>query len=372
MDIDGDIRVWTDGDKACASLRANGPEGPIVVQASAPLAPIRKRLVRALARRGVSISGTEPGYGATVESIARKKALKRLRKMAPSAFGKRGIASYVARRELAKRRRRRKALARAGQPVGAKAIGPIPPAAPAPKRQRRRRRLGRWVKPLVPATMVATTAALTPMVAKALARRTSPASPAAQPPGGASPGATAEESAPPEAEEQYEDENQDTNPAESSQVDESDEPADDGDMDEGDAEGDEGDEDDGDEGGDEAEVGAVPTPRVTRRHVRQAMVLLHAARRHPRARRRLRQIVQRAGVGEPGAKKALKALKVAKHIKAKKAPAAKVVPPPPAQPPKALVLAQPSSGPSTMPAPSSISTVRRWLDVFAPWRRGVG
>jgi hypothetical protein len=100
------------------------------------------------------------------------------------------------------------------------------------------------------------------------------------------------------------------------------------------------------------------------------MVLLHAARRHPRARRRLRQIVQLAGVGEPAAKKALTALKVAK----KKIGSAKVTPKRVAQPPKALVVAQakPVLAPTPAPAPSTTSKLRQWLDVFAPWRRGVG
>jgi hypothetical protein len=103
------------------------------------------------------------------------------------------------------------------------------------------------------------------------------------------------------------------------------------------------------------------------------MVLLHAARRHPRARRRLHQIVQLAGVGEPAAKKALTALKVAKKIKAKKkAPTAKVAPRLLAQAPKALVLAHASPALPATPALSTTSKLRRWLDVFAPWRRGVG
>lgn len=403
MDIDGDIRVWTEGDKVCARLHANGPEGPIVLQASAPLAPIRKRLVRALARRGVTISGTEPGYGATIESIARKKALKRLRLMAPSAFSKRGLASYIARSELMKRRRRRKALARAGQPVGAKAIGQVPAAGPPRQNRRRRsRRFGKWVRPLVPAALVATTAALTPFIARPGARPNARALPPNPPPpprpvgapapgpadgGYGSPGGAA----PPDArdsgaeEEQYEDEAQDTAPAASSRAEASEESADGGTADEGDSEADDGeggtaDEDGGEDGGndsgEEAEVGfspPPPAPRLTRRHVRQAMVLLHAARRHPRARRRLHQIVQLAGVGEPAAKKALTALKVAKKIKAKKkAATVKVTPKPLTQPKKALVLAPASPVPVTMPAPSSTSKLRQWLDVFAPWRRGVG
>jgi hypothetical protein len=399
MDIDGDIRVWTEGDKVCARLHANGPEGPIVVQASAPLAPIRRRLVRAFARRGVTISGSEPGYGATIESIARKKALKRLQYMAPAAFSKRGLASYIARSELMKRRRRRKALARAGQPVGAKPIGPVPPVGPArQKRRRRSRRFGKWVRPLVPAALVATTAALMPFIARPGARSVARALPPSPPPpprptGGSALGpASASYGSPggatsPEAndsaaeEESYEDEAQDASSADASRTDASEDTADGVEANEGDGDAEggddgEGEEDSGEGGGEDAEVGfspAPPAPRLTRRHVRQAMVLLHAARRHPRARRRLHQIVELAGVGEPAAKKALTALKVAKKIKAKKkAPTAKVAPRLLAQAPKALVLAQASPALPATPALSTTSKLRRWLDVFAPWRRGVG
>jgi hypothetical protein len=107
---------------------------------------------------------------------------------------------------------------------------------------------------------------------------------------------------------------------------------------------------------------------------------IHAARRHPKARRRVHQIVQLAGLGEPSAKKALKALKVAKRIKSKpkKATAVKaksVLPlAPRVQPQKALMapVAQPSQALATAPTTSTTSPLRRWLDVFAPWRRGVG
>jgi hypothetical protein len=94
----------------------------------------------------------------------------------------------------------------------------------------------------------------------------------------------------------------------------------------------------------------------------------------------VRQIVQLAGVGEPAAKKALTALKVAKRIKAKKAgnarpkPKKALVPVSLPKKARAIRLAQPSQPPATVPATvtSTTSTLRRWLDVFAPWRRGVG
>ena len=413
MDIDGDIKVWTDGDKVCARLHADSPEGPIVVQASAPLAPIRQRVVRALARRGVTISGDEPGYGATIESIARRKALKRLRLMAPRAFSKRGLASFIARGELMKRRRRRNALARAGQPVGAKAIGPVPSAGPQQRKRRRRwRGLGRMARPLIPAALVATSAALAPFLAKRSVRPLPPVPPA-PPKASGSPssgqGAAGNErpsdgsssDASHSAAEQGPADDKDervaagsSNADESSQADANEDGADEngaGNGDEGDgneAEGDGdggggggGDDADGSEdGGDDAKVGAESEAPVTRHHVRQALVLLHAARRHPRARRRVRQIVQLAGIGEPTAKKALTALKVAKQIKAKTNKAApikakpKLALAPLVQPHKALAapVAQPSPAMAVIPTTSTTSSLRRWLDVFAPWRRGVG
>ena len=407
MDIDGDIKVWTDGDKVCARLHADSPEGPIVVQASAPLAPIRQRVVRALARRGVTISGDEPGYGATIESIARKKALKRLRLMAPRAFSKRGLASFIARGELMKRRRRRNALARAGQPVGAKAIGPVPSAGPQQRKRRRRwRGLGRLARPLIPAALATTSAALTPFLTRRSARSLPPVPPA--PPkasgspssgqgvadNGSPSGGSSSDASDSAADQEPADDKEErvaagsSNAEESSQADANEDGADEngaGNGDEGDgdeAEGDgDGNEADGNEdGGDDAKVGAELGAPVTRHHVRQALVLLHAARRHPRARRRVHRIVQMAGLGEPSAKKALTALKVAKKIKAKANKSApikakpKLALAPLVQPQKVLAtpVAQPSPALAVIPTTSTTSSLRRWLDVFAPWRRGVG
>ena len=87
-----------------------------------------------------------------------------------------------------------------------------------------------------------------------------------------------------------------------------------------------------------------------------------------------------AGLGEPSAKKALTALKVAKKIKAKANKSApikakpKLALAPLVQPQKALAapVAQPSPAMAVIPTTSTTSSLRRWLDVFAPWRRGVG
>jgi len=162
MDIDGDIRVWKDGEKVRARLCADGPEGAdrrggiraTGADSTTNRASARTSRGRNLWRRaGLRRDHREhrPQEGTQAPAV-----------MAPSAFSKRGLASYIARGELMKRRRRRRALARAGQPVGAKAIGPVPPGGPPrPIRRRRRwRRLGRWARPLIPAALATTSAAL--------------------------------------------------------------------------------------------------------------------------------------------------------------------------------------------------------------------
>ncbi len=375
MDIDGDIKVWTDGEKACARLQADGPEGPIVVQASAPLGPSRRRLMRAMARRGVTVSGDDPSIKATLERTARKKVMRRLRKMAPAAFARGGLASYVAKRELFKRRRQRKALARAGQPVGVKAIGPVvtprpvPPPPPPPKgKQRRRPRLARWTRPLAPAVRPPVRPALAPIM-------TAPAS--ASPGGGGGggtrpalgPASTAAPSTPAARDDAALEEDQDAGAGEDTE--EVDDEADAGEGEaEGDAEAEEGEDDGGEDEGDEEDVGAESAPTVRRHHVHQAMALLNTAQRHPGARRRVRRIVHLAQIGDPVAKKALKALKVAKGLKkpAKARPALPAAKS--AKPQTALTTtSSPTATPSTPPRTSAL---RRWLDVFAAWRQGIG
>jgi len=399
MDIDGDIKVWTDGKKACARLQADGPEGPIVVQASAPLGPIRRRLLRALARRGVTVAGDEPSTRAMLERIARKKALSRLRKMAPAAFARGGLASFVAKRELLNRRRRRRGLARAGQPVGAKPIGPVAPPAvtpvparplPPPARRkrrlhRRRRHFARWKRPFVPAWRPP----MRPTLAPILPPPPPPpprgwggrAAPWRGPAGGAGASSPGGPEAPLEEDDRADDGEYGEDAEEYEETDEGgqdegegndggegeDAEADEGDT--GESDGDEGDGDD-DDGGED--VGAEPAPAVQGRHVHQAMTLLNAADRHPVARRRVQRIVHLAQVGDPTAKKALTALKVAKHLKTSSKPAA---------PLPALMVAKPqlalAASPSRIAVPNAAPTTgqsawRRWLDVFASWRNGIG
>jgi hypothetical protein len=111
MKFKGDIKVWVDEKRACARLIADGPEGPIVVQASAPLEMVQRRVKRALAARGHDISGDHPGFDALVNGVARSTALHRLEHLAPALFVPGGVATYLAVREL-KRRRRARELAR--------------------------------------------------------------------------------------------------------------------------------------------------------------------------------------------------------------------------------------------------------------------
>jgi hypothetical protein len=126
MKIRGHIRIWVDGERACARLTADGREGPIIIQASAPLEDVRREVADALARRGHRVSDDDPGFQSVVHRVARKKAVARLQTLAPGAFVKGGLASHVAGRQLVHRRRARRRLAQGGLPVGMKPIGPLP------------------------------------------------------------------------------------------------------------------------------------------------------------------------------------------------------------------------------------------------------
>jgi hypothetical protein len=126
MKIRGHIRIWVDGERACARLTADGREGPIIIQASAPLEDVRREVADALARRGHRVSDDDPGFRSVVHRVARKKAVARLKTLAPGAFVQGGLAAYVAGRQLVHRRRARRRLAQGGLPVGMKPIGPLP------------------------------------------------------------------------------------------------------------------------------------------------------------------------------------------------------------------------------------------------------
>lgn len=112
MKCKGDIKVWVEGQRACARLTAEGSEGPIVVQASAPLADVRRRVARKLHEHGHEVSGDHPGFTALVNGVARDTALHRLEMLAPALFVPGGVATFLAVREL---RRRRRARAQAKQ-----------------------------------------------------------------------------------------------------------------------------------------------------------------------------------------------------------------------------------------------------------------
>jgi hypothetical protein len=368
MDIEGDIEVWTEGDVACARLKADTPEGPLVVQASAPLAPIRRRVAKDYARRGIEVSGEDPSYQAAVKRLARRKALRRLSMVAPTAFRRGGLASYVARRELARRRRRRLRLDRAGKPVGAKPIGRLQPG------KRRNLRRGRqWLVARRPRTLGRLTA-LAPALAKSVPR----ALPAALPTGGSG-GGTAQaapspaarvEAPPPEDEAEVEEANaDDESPQEDPETDDEGGGPDD-DAEEANAEGDDGEAED---------VGADLEPvHLQPGHIRAAAALLMAARRHPAARKRVHQIVQLAGEGDPVAKKAVKALKAAKNraIRQRLAPRPPAPLPPVPKPKLAKKRLPPVARLVTAAAPVAdvkpTPSWRRYLDIFASWRQGIG
>lgn len=363
MQIDGDIKIWTDGDKACARLYADGPEGPIIVQASAPLAPIRRRVERAFARRGVDVSGDDPGYKATVDRLARRKALRRLAVVAPDAFKRGGLASYVARRELVKRRRRRRARAAAGKPMGAKAIGPLPKA----RHKRRRRRRFMLPRPPVQRMPKGLAVAIAPALAQARA-----ASARALPPAGGGGGGDGSSSA--DAPEPGVPDEQDGPPPDTDAASDDDTPASDdepsGDDEATDEDLDESEDDDLNEDADDgeaADVGAEEHEQVQPQHVRAAMSLLHSARQNPQARARVKRLVVLAGAGHPVAKKAVAAMKVAKDLRtAALAPTALM------KRPAAPVVALARPAPVAPAAPAPVSSWRRWLDVFAAWRQGIG
>jgi hypothetical protein len=383
MRITGDIKVWLDSDKACARLEVDDPEGPLVLHASTPLEPIRRMVARQLERRGMSVSGDDTSFTATVKRIARRRAVKRLQKMAPSAFKPGAIGPFVARQQLRKRKLVRQALAQAGRPVGSKALGPIPPG-----RELRRRR-GGMVRRLQTLPKAATV------------RRALPApgggagAPAAPPPPGPSPADDSDPRAlapvePLEAEGQGGGEEAQSEDAPGEGEGAADEAA----VDEGDgAEAEGGDamrDEEGGEGmsGDEEESLLAARRRLLLRRrmaerlrMRAALGLLTAAERSPAARQKVRTIVALAGEGDPKAAKALKTLKKASVVK-KQATQKKQAATAPATASRALVPVSKPVLPAPPPArplpPVPVATrpaepeEAKWWDILAPWRRGIG
>lgn len=105
MNVRGDIQVWIEGDKAHARIVANGPGGPIFLQASAPLAAVRAHVMRLVRARGVNVSGMGGSTDDLVGLFGRRMALRRLAKVAPVLFQPGGVAQHLAVQAMRKRRR---------------------------------------------------------------------------------------------------------------------------------------------------------------------------------------------------------------------------------------------------------------------------
>jgi hypothetical protein len=148
--------------------------------------------------------------------------------------------------------------------------------------------------------------------------------------------------------------------------------AEDGGTDDEAADESESDEEQADEKGSSEDVGADPAPKVERRHVGQAMTLLNAAKQSLAARRRVKKIAKLAKGGDPTAKKALAALKVANKLQNKSKARPALPPVAAAKPSVALITTANQIAASASPSAPGTSALRRWLDIFASWRRGVG
>jgi len=105
MAIDGDITVWVSNGYAFARFEAESKTGPIIVQASAPLAAVRERLMN---EAGGFVEGEEDHMigEAEVHRAAKDAAIGSLRRLAPYIFNPPGPHSVVL--ALARRRRRQR------------------------------------------------------------------------------------------------------------------------------------------------------------------------------------------------------------------------------------------------------------------------
>jgi len=108
MAIDGDITVWVSNGYAFARFEAESKAGPIIMQASAPLAAVRQRLVN---EAGELMEGEEDHVvgEAEVHRAAKDAAVGNLRRLAPYIFFPPGPHSAVL--ALARRRRRKRPAA---------------------------------------------------------------------------------------------------------------------------------------------------------------------------------------------------------------------------------------------------------------------
>lgn len=366
MHIEGDIKIWSDGHKVCARLRADGPEGPIVIQAAAPIGPVRRKMARILARQGVNVSGSEPAFSAKVQQAARRKALKRLQRMAPGAFRKGGLGPYLAQRELLKRKKRRRAVAKTKPPLGAKPVGRLPSkkgGAPAKTWGGRlrvsaarmlpgaspRALLPAPLKklPSLPANAVSLVRPSVPFMTSASAL-SSPSSAMPRGSGGGGGGGASKTSAPQSyAERRDEEDVEEAASEEAEGASEADDGSAEGQSDAEASASDEGEDDaqepQGDDPAEAAEEEGVQDEEGVsgygygRRYelardrerrtearralainrLRSAMRLLEAAHHDPKARRRIVNIAAMAGEGHPAAKKSFKALTVAHKLQKK-------------------------------------------------------
>jgi len=126
MDMQGDVHVWTDGDKAHATLTLVGPEGQVTIAAEASISAARRYVERLMAARGedAAVMG-EDRLGQLADQVGRSRALRLLRFAAPAMFIPGGHLTLAAIRRLRRRRRRgRGPVRRPVAPPRGKRLGP--------------------------------------------------------------------------------------------------------------------------------------------------------------------------------------------------------------------------------------------------------
>lgn len=79
----GELRLWSDGKHAHARIDAETKAGPIVFLVSLPLALVRLRVLRALARQGRAVPQGLAASGEMVGLLGRRLALRRLARVVP-------------------------------------------------------------------------------------------------------------------------------------------------------------------------------------------------------------------------------------------------------------------------------------------------
>jgi hypothetical protein len=102
--IAGELRIWTDGKQAHACIDAETSAGPVLFQASVPLALVRAKVLRSLSRRGYPVASRARKTEAIVGFFGRRLALRRLARAVPRAFVPGGLTSHLSVRRFAARR----------------------------------------------------------------------------------------------------------------------------------------------------------------------------------------------------------------------------------------------------------------------------